>query len=371
MREILIFITNRTRYYLAILSGKRRFVQKNSKIVIIFSYQYQARYLIDCVREDPRFVFRHSRNGCDDADTSIPMFDCADPQTLNVVLIDVTNIRIEGFTRHHRLLLRMQHSPGFGISIFLYLYEKLKRYNAKLMIPAHIWDLSLQCQALDANTKRIRDLIIKDGTPVLFTYYDPQMNKIFNFPNSVARKIGTLLVAFNFRIIDSYEDVKQAIKAIDFLRDKFKITVLFHPMITPANFKPASVARQMKDYLDKHMIRSLPAIRELKELVNLYDEHEFILTDGSGSAYEAIVRGCKALTLDGLTYQHNSGPLSPARKLELLPMTLVWDYKSYPGIEYDMKLVHRFYGRSLVKDDITPFIRQEIIDAFDNWDTTI
>jgi len=351
-----------------ILIIKRRLVTSEPKIAIVVIYQYHAEYLSSLVRSDPQFVFRHSRYRYYDCDKRMPKFEWSDPGTLDVVLTDNTDFLREGFTKQHRLLLRMQHSPGFGLWVPLYLYEKIKSYHGKLMIPIYVWNLAMKCRCLDEQTEKMRALILKDKMPLLFTHYDPKMNAIFNCPRTINRREGTALVALNWRMREKKCDIKLVIKAIDFLRRGLKVKVLYHPIIRSNDFRNRKPLLLLNEYLDKHNIESQMGISPIKELVNLYDEYDFILTDGSGSVYEAIVRGCKALTLEGLTYQRDRNVLRPTVEMGLLPKTSVWDYQGHPGIEQDLNFVKTYYGsHSLTGEDVTPFIRQEIIDAFKNW----
>jgi len=343
------------------------FAKENSQITFLINFDYQAEYVADLVKNKTKFVFRKSRFRCDNKDESISKFAWSDHQTQNVVLMDETNFFREGFTAHHRLILRMQHSPGFGIWVPLYLYERMKQHRGKLMIASYVWELAQNDVALDEKTKRIRDLILNDGTPILFTNYDLKINNIFRFSKKYERKPGTLVIALNWRIRRSIEDIKLLEKAISFLRNDFKIRVLFHPLITDNDFRNGENLHRFKSNLESLDIKSSTQITSLEELVKIYDENEFILTDGSGSAYEAIIRGCKALSLTGLSYQEKGGVLYPTLKLNLLPQNPVWDYKNYSDEKADLDLVKTFFSPSLTKESVLPLVSQEIESAFANW----
>lgn len=337
------------------------------RIAVIYMLDYFHHYLEDAICGDERFVLRHSRN-FPRKDASIPFFDPKDLSTMDVVLPETTNCFIEGFTKRHRVLMRIQHSPGFSMKDPISPYPLIKRIGGRLMIPKDIWDFILQADFLDDETKKIREMILYDGTPIFLTYYDPKMNAIYNLPRRVTRKLDKVLVAVNWKTFKDPEDVRLLVKSIRFLHDeKMRVSVRLHPLINVFLKSTIMAFRQQLDVMDIEIMLSEGS--SIRDLVDLYDEHEFIVTDGSGSVYEAISRGCKALTLEGLSIQSPKGNFFPVVKLGILPKTTIWDFKNHPGHSFDMKLLMKLHGRSLISKDISRFIAEEIVDAFKNWNT--
>jgi hypothetical protein len=104
------------------------------------------------------------------------------------------------------------------------------------------------------------------------------------------------------------------------------------------------------------------------QLLHLYDSTEYIVTDGSGSVYEAIVRGCKAVWMADMEHHFESdwGTLPYSREHRLLPDVPLHDILRHPGNDYDMKLVRRIYDKSLTSDDILPRMVSAILSVFDS-----
>ncbi len=337
------------------------------KIAVIYMLDYFHHYLDGAIRDKNIFVLRHSRYFPRN-NLRIPLFNPWDLGTMDVVLPETTNFLIEGFSKRHRILMRIQHSPGFSMKDPISPYPLIKKLGGKLMISKEVWDLTLQTDFLDDETRKLRRMILEDGIPLYFTRYDPKINKIYNCPSRIKRRLNSVLIAVNWKIFKAPKDIKMLIDSIRFLNNqKMKIAVRFHPLVN-VFLKPAvfEFRQQLRGMDIKIMFSESSTIQSL---VDLYDEYEFIVTDGSGSVYEAISRGCKALTLGGLSIQNEKGNFFPIVKLGLLPKTSFWDYRSHPGHSADMSLLVKLHGQSLIKEDVSCFIAREIINVFKNWNT--
>lgn len=354
----------------------KKFRGSKDKITIINKWAYWMDYLENVLLTDDRFILR-SCSQTSSSDDSIQNFNINDPETLNIVIGGKNFYSYEHskeffFTKHHRVLVRIQHSPGFGLISFIDSYDWVKNNGFKLMIPKKHWDFILKSDTFPDRVLKIREEIINDGVPLAFIHFDPKLNRIFNSPKKVERKPGTVFISCNFRIADgiadSNADIKRLLTAIDYLSKNLKITTAnLHP-ITKEHLKSLKQPESLLlGALQNSNVKNITTQNTIQDMVNLYDEHEFIVTDGSGTVYEAIARGCKALTLDGLSYQTNKDKFHHTAELGLLPKTLVWDYKGHHGAEMDMEWLKSLFPTSLVKEDVTPLVAQEMVDVFNNW----
>lgn len=339
---------------------------RNGKITVMHQRKHWTQYLEGILEVNNQFVLRRSWDA-EAGYQEAPSFDANDPETMDVVITGRGRFLTTFVTRWHRVLMRMQHSPGWGLEVFLEHFLWAERRGIKVMIPEYVWTVITKSDFLKKNILRIREQIIKKEKTLLFTHFDPKLNRIFNAAQKKERKLGTALVSCNWRIAATQKDTECLTKAIKYLAKDLKVSVLVHPNTMEPPIKTERRPILFLKALRSAGISDVFTQDNLAELTNLYDEYEFIITDGSGTAYEAIARGCKGLTLDGLSYQANVGIYRSALELGLLPKTLVWDYKNHSGSQVEMKWLKRLYPTSLVKEDVTPLVAQEIIDIFNHW----
>jgi hypothetical protein len=104
------------------------------------------------------------------------------------------------------------------------------------------------------------------------------------------------------------------------------------------------------------------------KMVELFDRSEFIVTDGSGSSYEAVSRGCKGLTLRGLRYQSGKDIFEAPLECGALPPTNVEDYRSHLGLESDREWLMRWHGPTLREaSSVNERVREEILNVYGSW----
>jgi hypothetical protein len=102
-------------------------------------------------------------------------------------------------------------------------------------------------------------------------------------------------------------------------------------------------------------------------MIDLFDSSEYAASDGSGSIYEAVARGCRGLSIDGLYYQRPRGFFGPTFEAGFMPRTAVTDLLSHPGAESDLSWLRSFHGASLVEHDLTDLMRSEILGFFSRY----
>lgn len=349
----------------------KKFRGTKSKIAIINERIYWMQYFENVLSIDDRFVsrsFAHSPS----QQYSSPYFNINDPETLNIVtggkyFFGGTYFDEIYLTKWHQVLVRVQHSPGFGLISFIEDYDWVKNNGFKLMVPKKHWDFILKTDTFPDRILKLREEIVNDGVPLAFTHYDPKLNRIFNSPKIMKRVPGTVLISLNFRISNN-NDIKRLLMAIECLSKNLKVTTAnLHPITKEHLDSSIQSASLLLDSLQNSTIGNITTQGPIQDMVNLYDAHEYIVTDGSGTAYEAVARGCKALTLDGLTYQSNKDKFHHTLELGLLPKTLVWNYQDHPGNQMDMEWLMNLFPTSLVKNDVSPLVAQEMVGIFDNW----
>jgi len=345
---------------------KKKLRGKEKKITIFHQRKHWTQYFEGILKTDPRFIFRRSRDaeaGYKEASN----FSVHDPETMDIVIGGRGRFLTTPLTRWHRVLVRVQHSPGLGLETFIWSYPWVKGKGFKLMIPKYCWDLILKTDSFKENVLRNRDQIIKDGVPLAFTHFDPKLNQIYNHPGKTERRLGSVLVSCNWRIAATKKNTNRLIEVIHGLAKNFEITANLHPNTLEPPQKTEQTGAVFLAALKHAGVTKIGTQDSTEDMIRLYDRHEFILTDGSGTAYEAIARGCKALTLDGLSYQANRDVFHCTVELGLLPKTLAWEHKKHPGSQAEMEWLKTLYPTSLVKEDVTPFVAQEIVDVFNHW----
>jgi hypothetical protein len=162
--------------------------------------------------------------------------------------------------------------------------------------------------------------------------------------------------------LETLDDTLKFLSKLD-----LKITVLTHASVDRA-FKSsrADIIRSTNELLSSRNVSTKLNV-SLDELIDLYDCNEYIVTDGSGTCYEAIVRGCKAVWHADLDYHDETmwGTLPFSRDAGLLPDVQLHDILRHPGNDHDMKLVNRIYGSSLVTGSIVSGLVSDVMKAFE------
>jgi hypothetical protein len=270
----------------------------------------------------------------------------------------------EIFGAHTRVLARLQHSPGFGCEAFLHSYRWIHNSPRRMMLPSNVLALLRTTKLLAPNQLGLRDELLADKK-LFTTDYDPSLNALYRAPRAAARSAGSLLVALNWRITMGLVDLKRAMDALAKLSRGLSIRVVAHPF-SNARWIGAKLHDQL---LESCRALNIPVRANISraELLLEYDRAEFVLTDGSGSVYEAVARGCKALLLDGLTYQRGWQIFSAALEAGLLPSTTVDKVDQHPGAAHDLAWLKRLFPQSIVEEDVAPLVCAELVNAFERW----
>jgi hypothetical protein len=197
---------------------------------------------------------------------------------------------------------------------------------------------------------------------VLLTEVDVSLNNIYRAVRKVNRVPGTVLLLSNWRICRLQKDFDLIQLEIERLRRiGMNVIFLFHPY----SEKLGRNYSKMKDYLTSNSIQFREYLTR-GQMVDLFDSVEYAASDGSGSIYEAIARGCKAVSIEGLTYQRPHSYFGPTFDCGYMPSTNLATILSHPGSLKDLEWLKTFHGGNLVDSgrSLVDTMRTEILNYF-------
>ncbi|MCY1013561.1 hypothetical protein OV079_50150 [Nannocystis pusilla] len=325
-------------------------------IHIVHERGYCTEYVADLAERLPdRFAL--VRTPTSDATYEAPTLDPAVHRQLLFTRFNVHR------TDDSRGVMWLAHSPGFGIYVFLDEFRVLaSRGCQRLALYAPVLELIRRARLHDEESRQSRDLLlasVERGVVVPVTV-DRMLNRIYNAPDSASRAAGTAVVAMNWRVGIHRESVERVSRVLDWLRRQgLSVTVLVHPVML------VDLPEFRRDFFEMLRLQGQRWVTLRRhELVGLFDSAEYVVTDGSGSCYEAIARGCKALLVDGLPYQQGTGALAPALEEGYLPPTRVEELARHPGADADFAWMRQWFARSLVREDVLDTLAGEAEAAF-------
>jgi len=327
-------------------------------IQFLHDFRYWTEYLHPHL-DAARFPLLRTRRA--DAGYSGPLLDPANPAHRDLLLAGHSE---EKFGPHTRVLLRLQHSPGFGSGSHLHGYGWVAGSPRRMMIPRNALEMLRATKNLNASQLQLRDRMLADPK-LAITDYDPNLNHFYRAPRAAERVSGTVLVALNWRVTVQPADLELALRTISALATTHALRLAAHP------FSRAKwIGSKLHDQLEQACrALQIPLVTDLSRtaLLSELDAAEFILTDGSGSVYEAVARGCKALLLDGLSYQRGAGVLAAARSGGYLPPTRAAEIDSHPGAAADLAWLRRLHPHSIVDASVGELAAAEIERVFADW----
>ena len=316
------------------------------------------------------FKFRliSSRRGNDEFG-QLPLYNKTDTDLQQVI---VAGTPTEEFGPNARVLIKYQHSPGFGILPFINGYRDAIRGTGswKFMMPRSAFDLMLASNCFSKSYMKLRDRIVEDPRAFI-TNYDLALNELYNHPRIRNRVPGLALVACNWRLSKSQEGIRRYLEVIDHLY-KFGLRIRCH--IHPMGKNWHQGAAHYKYLFDELQSRQANGrVEEIRmhvsrlEMIAWFDECEYIVSDGSGSLYEAVSRGCKGLTLSGLPHQRNRGQLHAAADGGFLAPIDAMNISAHHGYDKDFEWLRNLHGESLVHRSVKQEVQLELEEVFDNW----
>lgn len=261
------------------------------KIYLLHRHRYWSEYLDFLLDDGERFAMVRSANA-DASDYKGRPLAPFDPKVHKTLL---TAGLFDDRTENNLVIFRSQHSPGFYVLPQIIGYKGFKEYHPTAT--THMYLLESHYRALAARSfdhpaiDAIRYEMLSDPN-VKTMPADLSLYRIKEAPKRAPRQEGTLLLSL--RWIAQYVEVKKIEELLKFLSRELAVSLLIHPCCNSLKWRKAM--RAFKGGLLRELYENIPR----DELIPLYDRHEFIATDGSGTCYEALLRGCKPLAIRDL-----------------------------------------------------------------------
>ncbi len=335
-------------------------------IHVLHQFNYWTEY-VEGIFEDKRFNVVRLKN----ADTSYPNAEVYEPRKYCYQNLLLTCRYGSLSVSAENAIMRSQHSPGMSLNTLVVHYDWCRKNNVRIMVPSNRWEYLVNGKSMRSGLEDVRADIIKNKNDLLFTDYDPIMNRIYRAERVQPRIGGTALVMPNWRVRKTAGNIARFIEVLEALRRYgLVISVVFHPLTTQGDEHPNAYSGLHSKHLMSAMTEhnfawEMGLTRD--RLVHAYDRHEFIVSDGSGSLYEAVARGCKALFFDGMCYQQRKGTFQDPLENGCMPRTHFTEVKHHLGFEMDWLWLQKFHGKSLVKEDVSPLVAAELLSAFKEY----
>jgi len=271
---------------------------------------------------------------------------------------------IDDKTNKNFINFRTQHSPGFYIISYLIGYEGFCQFHKDSdirisMLYTHYRALltrEINHPGIDA----IRYKLMTDPR-VNQVKVDLSMHQFINVPKQRDRVMGTGLICMSWLFM--FVSMPVIVDIFKILSQEVKLTIVIHPCTSSQKF--IEDIKAMEGGLVDKVFVSLPR----DEMIELYDAHEFIITDGSGSCYEAMFRGCKPLAVRGLYKDHPNEMAMQLRYDELeeeyFPFQSFEEISRYREKNWLPFLQNHFpYLYEYTYDEAKDIARKEILSVF-------
>lgn len=262
---------------------------------ILHHNRYWTEYLDFLIDENQKYPLVASRGALEDYDqahllSSMPPFDPKKHHTI------ISPGRLHDSTDNNFVIMRFLHSPGFYVRSMIKAYAELvQRHRISdyrfLVLEEYYRALTMR-DFDDPAVDHFRYLMINDPK-VQQIEVDPMMYKFRDSERIYKRNEGTGLLCLTWLLMDN--DLSEFTNIVKTLKKKITVDLLMHPLMRlDQNYMKA--LQTLEGNLIGKIYYNLPR----SELVNLYDQYEYVISNGSGSSYEAILRGCKPLSVRGL-----------------------------------------------------------------------
>jgi len=296
---------------------------------ILHHNRYWTEYL-DFLIEDnnPQFELVASCGATEnyDAQHSLSTMPPFDPKKHHTIL---SPGRLHDPTDRNFIVMRFLHSPGFYAYSMIRAYAELVlRHNTSdyrfLVLEECYRALTLR-EFNDPAVDHFRYQMMNDPK-VQRIKVDTMMYKIRDAQQIEKRTPGTGLLCLTWLLMDN--DFFDFVEIVKTLNQELKVDLLLHPLM-----------RLNKNYmkalstLEGKLIGKIYYNLTRCELVNLYDQYEFVISNGSGSCYEAILRGCKPLSIKELRNTPNDVDINEELEDEYLPFPSYKEIASAPPFD--------------------------------------
>lgn len=335
------------------------------KIYILHRHRYWTEYL-DFLLEDSETFSLISSKFAEEKSYDGKLLPIFNPEIhKNILTPGIIDDPTDGNTIHFRSM----HSPGFYILAHLIAYQGFIEYHPKSqftmsLLEAH-YSALLTREIHHPRIDAIRYNMIQDKrvstSKVNLNLYQFIQNK-----SLVERKEGTGLICMSWLFM--FVEFETIIKILKMLSKELSLTLVLHPCISSKLFIDNILS------LEGSLLKKVYINLSREEMISLYDKNDFIITDGSGSCYEAMLRGCKPLAVRGLYRSHQND----------MAMQLYYDEleeEYFPFQSYNELVQYRHFDNTTFLKKHFPFLYEfsyekakeisklEILNAFNKTET--
>ncbi|MFQ5730099.1 MAG: hypothetical protein ACE5GN_07040 [Waddliaceae bacterium] len=210
------------------------------------------------------------------------------------------------YDKLHRtnVICRFQHSSGFNYFPMIEGYVRLLNYDNVRDFRYLLLEQHYQGMILSENLPEIYDhfryQMLQDPR-VVTTKVDPFLVKISETPKKRRRRSGTAMISLTW--VSVLENPEKLMNVFKHLHKHLKLTLILHP-------RTADYPEETKILLEQKgkLFETITQDISRDKMLELFDQHEFIVTDGSGSCYEAMIRGCQPIAIDDMSYHEKDQP---------------------------------------------------------------
>lgn len=305
------------------------------KIYILHHNRYWTEYVEFLLSDRTRFGIVNSRAGAESY-PGLPEAELFDPEKHKIIL---TPGRLHEPTHRNKIIMRFMHSPGFFTYPMLRAYAELKAKHSDsdyaFLILEEYYRAMVLREIADPAVDHFKHALMNDPKVHLLKV-DPSMHKIYEAKKVVKREAGTGLLSLTWLLIDN--DFSSFLNIARALKKELKVSLLLHPLMR-MDEKYLAEIRAHEGSLFETIYYNIPR----HELVNVYDKHEFVISDGSGSCYEAMARGCRPLAVRGLRNSTKDEPFNETLDEEYLPFPSYNEIASSPVYDNKVFLIKYFH----------------------------
>ncbi|MEC7839509.1 MAG: hypothetical protein VX777_05680 [Chlamydiota bacterium] len=235
-----------------------------------------------------------------------------DPNKHKIIL---TPGRLHEPTSQNMIIMRFLHSPGFFAYPVVRAYAELvthhKNSDYRFLVLDDLYKALILREFESEAVEHFKYQMMEDPKIVRLKL-NPTMHLIKEAPKLHTRSPGTGLLALTWLLVDN--DFPRFLNICRTLRKELKINILLHPLMRMEE----KILKQIQD-LEGTLFERVYYNLTKEELIQIYDQNEYIISDGSGSCYEAMVRGCKPLAVRGLRCIPNNEVFNETLDEEYLP----------------------------------------------------
>lgn len=330
-------------------------------INILHRHRYWTEYVDFLLEEEKEFALVASKYADEPIykGVSIPLFN---PEVHRTIL---TGGIIDDQTEGNQIICRSQHSPGFYIFPHIITYRGFCQYHPKSDFKMYL--LNSHYQALvtrelpHQEVDEIRYAMIADPR-VKTTAVDVSLYHVLSAPKKMRHTPNSGVICLCWPV--QYVEFNKVFHYLERLSKELRLTMVIHPCTDSMDF-----IRKCQD-LEGDLLNKVYVNLSRKALIDLFDAHQYVISDGSGSMYEAMIRGCQPIAI------HN---LYGEKERESLAMSMVYDrldeeYLPFPAYDevsswgtfdnepYLQEMFPFLYQRS--EGEAKAIVREEVLSAF-------